>query len=222
MEVGVRYVYPPSTAAGPPKAAALSRSTHPGPVSFCCVFCRAALLLVALPLSALISCPSSPLACSLSWQSPTAFRFAPGATTVPAALRSLPRLALSVRVSPRGTACTGTLSCFVQAPNVVPVKGGFCDAPVLPGSIGPAACIADTRCAAIPAPPPLLVATYTCGKTPVLLRSPAAPVLSASWYPPRLRPPYALILPRAVVHFVRSFAACWTQKRRSLTAAPSE
>lgn len=202
-------------AAGPPNAATLSQSARPRPRLFLLCFCRAALLLVALPLSALIFCPSSTLACSLSWPAPTTPRFAPRATTVPEARRSLPRLAPSVRASPRGTACTGTLSCFAQSPNVAPVKGGFCGALALPGSIGPAACSAGTRCAAILAPAPPPVATYTCDKMPVPRRSPAAPALSASLYPPRLRPPYALILRRAVVHFVRSFTACWTQKRRS-------
>ena len=157
----------------------------PGPVSFGCIFCRAALLAVALLLSGSISCPSSPLACSLFWHAPTAFRFAPWATTVPAARRSLPRLAPSVRASPRGTACTDTLSCSAQAPNVAPAKGGFCGAPALPGSIGPGACIAGTRCAAILAPAPPPVATYTYDKTPVLRRSPAAPALSVLWYLPR-------------------------------------
>ena len=186
-----------------------------GPVSFCFMFCRAALLAVSLSLPALSSCPSSPLAFSLLLQSSTAFRFVPWVTTVPAARRSFPRLAPSVRASPRGTVCIGTLNCFAQAPNVAPVKGGFYGAPALPGSIGPAACSADTRCAASGAllPPPF--ATYTCGKTPVPRRSPAAPALSSSWYPPRLRPPYAFILPCLVAHFVRSFASRWTQKMRS-------
>ena len=202
-------------AAGPPNAATLLWSARPRPRLFLLYFCRAALLAVALPLSALISCPSYPFACSLSWQAPTALCFTPWATTFPAARRSLPRLAPSVRASPRGTACTGTLSCFAQAPNVVPAKGGFCGAPAPPGSIGPAACSADTRCAASGAllPPP--VATYTCDKTPVPRRSPAAPALSVPLYPPRSRPPYALILPCPVAHFVRSLTARWTQKRRS-------
>lgn len=52
-------------AAGPPNAATLSQSARPRPRLFLLCFCRAALLLVALPLSALIFCPSSPLACSL-------------------------------------------------------------------------------------------------------------------------------------------------------------
>lgn len=191
-------------AAGPPNAATLSQSARPRPRLFLfyvlprCSAPRRS----AAPRSELLPVLSS--CSSLSRQPPAAFRSAPGATTVPEARRSLPRLAPSVRASPRGTACTGTLSCFAQAPNVVPVKGGFCGAPALPGSIGPSACIAGTRCAVIlsPAPPP--VATYTCGKTPVLRRSPAAPALSASWYPPRPRPPYAFILPPLVAHFVRS------------------
>ena len=197
MEAGVCYVYP---------------ARRPGPVYLFCVPPPAALLLVAPLLPALSSCPSSPLACSLFRQAPTALRFVPGVTTVPVARRSLPRLAPPVRASPRGTACIGTPSCSVQAPNVVPVKGGFCGAPALPGSIGPAACIAGTRCAAFPAPSPPPVATYTSGKTPGPRRSPAAPALSAPWYPPRLRPPYAFILPCLVAHFVRSFALSGRKK----------
>ena len=203
----------------PPRFCALP---SPGPVFFCYCFAVRHGSTVALPLSSLSSCPSSPLACSLSWQTPTTLHFSLWATSVPVARRSLPRLAPSVRASPRGTACTGTLSCSAQAPNVAPAKGGFYDAPVRRGSTGPAACSAGTRCAASGAlllPPS---ATYTSGKTPVPRRSPADSALSASWYPPRPRPPYAFILPPLVALFVRSFAPFRTQKRRSLTAAPSE
>lgn len=173
------------SAAGPAEGRrALAICSPSAPSLF--VLCFAALLCWPSLCRSLVCVLARPLLLlALSWQAPTALHFAPLATTVPAARRSSPRLAPSVRASPRGTACTGTLSCFAQALNVVPVKGGFYGAPVLPGSIGPAACSADTRYSASGAllPPP--VATYTCGKTPAPLRSPAAPALSAFWCLPR-------------------------------------